>query len=295
MNIQIIGIFIAIIGGIIATKLLNLKIEKESLKEKLLIINKQIEFDNDRICNRNKKIFTNNREKFIDSIYDHVFEDEFSLEKYNHYGLSDDEIRKIYDEIIEMYRNANILFNGKEYYIDDVDKILSDNKIYDSNEFYCVYYKVGCDKANTESNGLYNIPIINKLQLTFKKTTLQEDLEDRDLIKSFNELNELNEWRMIEKENIEIRIRAIDVNLKFDFFTFGFVTSFGIIIPQIIISIYPLFINFKFFKYSFAIYSFLSFLICMFLMMLYIYKMYNDTKKKMTNYCLFIYSIYYFI
>ena len=38
MNIQTIGIFIAIIGGIIVTKLLNLKIEKDSLEDKLSII-----------------------------------------------------------------------------------------------------------------------------------------------------------------------------------------------------------------------------------------------------------------
>ena len=52
MNIQIIGIFIAIIGGIIVTKLLNLKIEKDSLEDKLDIINKQIAYDNERINKR---------------------------------------------------------------------------------------------------------------------------------------------------------------------------------------------------------------------------------------------------
>ena len=48
-NIQIIGIFIAIIGGLVATKLLNAKIEKDTLKEKLDKIQKEIEF------NENKK------------------------------------------------------------------------------------------------------------------------------------------------------------------------------------------------------------------------------------------------
>ena len=40
-NIQIIGIFIAIIGGLVATKLLNTKIEKDTLKEKLDRIQKE--------------------------------------------------------------------------------------------------------------------------------------------------------------------------------------------------------------------------------------------------------------
>ena len=99
MNIQIIGIFIAIIGGIIVTKLLNLKIEKDSLEDKLDIINKQIAYDNERINKRKRKITSNNRANFIDSIYDHVFEEDFDLEKYDHFGLSEEEIRsrqKIY-------------------------------------------------------------------------------------------------------------------------------------------------------------------------------------------------------
>ena len=44
VNIQIIGVFIAIIGGLIATKLLNTKIEKDTLKEKLEKLNKEIRF-----------------------------------------------------------------------------------------------------------------------------------------------------------------------------------------------------------------------------------------------------------
>ena len=44
-NIQIIGLFIAIIGGLVATKLLNAKIEKDTLKEKLDKIQKEIEFN----------------------------------------------------------------------------------------------------------------------------------------------------------------------------------------------------------------------------------------------------------
>lgn len=44
-NIQIIGLFIAIIGGLVATKLLNAKIEKDTLKEKLDKVQKEIEFN----------------------------------------------------------------------------------------------------------------------------------------------------------------------------------------------------------------------------------------------------------
>ena len=279
MNIQIIGIFIAIIGGIIVTKLLNLKIEKDSLEDKLDIINKQIVYDNERINKRKRKITSNNRANFIDSIYDHVFEEDFDLEKYDHFGLSEEEIKKIYDDIIQAYKDANEIFDGKEYYTDDVEKILSEKKIYDSSDLYWVYYSVGCDYAQTKSYGLYNIPNVGSYQLTSKITSLQENLEERDLAKSFEELNELREWRLIEKENTEIKIKAINGNLKFDFLTFGIITVFGIIVPQIIISIHPIFIDYKFLKYAFAIYSIASFIGSMILMMIYIYRMYSEIKK----------------
>ena len=117
--------------------------------------------------------------------------------------------------------------------------------------------------------------------MTFLKVidSLQENLEERDLVKSFEELNELREWRLIERENTIIKIKAINSNLKFDFWTFGIVTLFGIIIPQIVISIHPVFINYKFLKYVFAVYSIFSFIGSMFLMMIYIYRMYTKIKK----------------
>lgn len=279
MNIQTIGIFIAIIGGIIVTKLLNLKIEKDSLEDKLSIINKQIEFDNKRIKKREKKITDNNRLDFINDVYDHIFDTDFKLEKYDNYGLSDDERKNICKEIIQEYKKANSVFEGLDYYTDDVENILSENKIYETDEFYWIYYDVGCNNAKTNSYGLLNLPNVNSYHITSKITSLQENLEERDLVKSFEELNELREWRLIERENTIIKIKAINSNLKFDFWTFGIVTLFGIIIPQIVISIHPVFINYKFLKYVFAVYSILSFIGSMFLMMIYIYRMYTKIKK----------------
>ena len=43
-NIQIIGVFIAIIGGLVATKIINTKIEKYTLIEKKIKIEKEINF-----------------------------------------------------------------------------------------------------------------------------------------------------------------------------------------------------------------------------------------------------------
>lgn len=60
-----------------------------------------------------------------------------------------------------------------------------------------------------------------------------------------------------EKEDIESKFIALNNNLyvKKDVLLFVFITIFAIIIPQIILSTYPLFVNYKWLKYIFAIYS----------------------------------------
>ena len=69
-----------------------------------------------------------------------------------------------------------------------------------------------------------------------------------------------------EKEDIESKFIALNNNLyvKKDVLLFVFITIFAIIIPQIILSTYPLFVNYKWLKYIFAIYSIITFIISMF-------------------------------
>lgn len=280
MNIQTLGIFIAIIGGIIVTKFLNLKIEKDSLNDKLNIINMQIKYDDERINKRQKRINQNNRVNFIDNVYDHVFDQDFNLNEYDKCGLTDSEAIDICDKIRDNYAKAHKLFCELCYDFDDIDKLLLENKIYESDEMYWVYHNVACEHAQKGSSRLlYNVPNVSTSYLTSKITTLQDNLEERDLMKSYEELHELRKWRIIEKENLEIKIKAINANLKFDFITFGIITIFGVVIPQIIISIYPIFINYNFLKYAFAIYSIFSFIGSMLLMIIYIYRMYKVLKK----------------
>ena len=104
LNIQTIGIFIAIIGGLLVTKLLNLKIEKAELVDKLNILNKEIEYNSDRIKTRKEKIFKNNRKAFIDEIYTHVIECDFNIDEYDAHGLSAEEIEQAYTYIIDAYK-----------------------------------------------------------------------------------------------------------------------------------------------------------------------------------------------
>lgn len=90
---------------------------------------------------------------------------------------------------------------------------------------------------------------------------------------------DINNWKIIEKQDIESKIKAIDSNLKIDLLTFMLITIFGIIVPQVIISIHQLFINYKFSKYWFALYSILTFIFSMIAMIVYIFNMYKSLKK----------------
>ena len=96
-------------------------------------------------------------------------------------------------------------------------------------------------------------------------SSLQENLEERDLNNRIDELGELVKWKVIEKEDIESKLTAINnnLNIKNDMILFILITIFGIVIPQIILWIYPLFINYKWLKYVFAIYSIMTFIISM--------------------------------
>lgn len=96
------------------------------------------------------------------------------------------------------------------------------------------------------------------------------------------------EWKLIEKEDIESKVIALNNNLsvKKDVLLFICITIFAIIIPQIVLSTYPLFINFKWLKYVFAIYSIITFVLSMLLMLWYIFKLFlgisnDDIKSKM--------------
>ena len=271
LNIQTIGIFIAIIGGLLVTKLLNLKIEKSELVDKLNILNKEIEYNSNLIKIRKERIFKNNREAFIDEIYTHVIERDFNIDEYDAHGLSADEREQAYSDVIDAYKKAGSIFKDREYYHDDIEKILSENKIYNDNEMYWVYYEVGSKFAGVRRTnyGPISLSDLESLNISNKFATLQENLEERDLANDYTKIVDINNWKIIEKQDIESKIKAIDSNLKIDLLTFLLITIFGIIVPQVIISIHPLFINYKFLKYWFAIYSILTFIISMIAMIVY--------------------------
>ena len=89
-----------------------------------------------------------------------------------------------------------------------------------------------------------DFPLINP-------TSLYENLEERDLNNRIDKFDEFVEWKLVEKEDIESKLIAINnMELKIDVILFIGITIFAIIIPQLVLCIYPLFINYKFLKFK---------------------------------------------
>ena len=104
-NIQIIGIFIAIIGGLVATKILNTKIEKDTLLEKLSKIEKEIRFYKRKKLNDEEEVYKINKEDYIYYIYEKVEDRDFNIEDYADYNLTLEQRKDIVREIKEMINN----------------------------------------------------------------------------------------------------------------------------------------------------------------------------------------------
>lgn len=280
-NMQIIGIFIAIIGGLIATKLLNLKIEKDTLLEKLDKINKEIDFNKQRIEKNEEKIYLKNKEDFIYCIYDkNIFDDDFNLEDYDDYGLTLEQREKILYEVKVMKAKAYKLFE-KKHSKDDVNRILKENHIKEDTIEYLIYDDIGYKTGEKEySYSGLNIPDIGALRLNANFTSLHESLEEMNINKKLDEVGDLLNWKIIEKEDIESKLETLNkLDMKKEIILFSTITIFSIIIPQIILSIYPLFINYRWLKYPFAIYSIISFVFSMILMLGYMYRLFKNIKS----------------
>ena len=87
-------------------------------------------------------------------------------------------------------------------------------------------------------------------------SSLQENLEERDLNNRIDELGELIKWKVIEKEDIESKLTAIsnNLNVKNDVLLFILITMF-------------------------AIYSIMTFIISMIVMLCYVYNLFRKIVK----------------
>lgn len=267
----------------VASKLLNAKIERDTLEEKLNRIIKEIEFNTLKKSGKENRIYLKKKEDYMYYIHDKIIEEDFDISNYDDYDLTKEQRTVIIEEIKEIIRAALVIFK-EPHTTSEVESVLKQNHIKENTIEYDIYYYVGSETGKSTSNSFEYpalLPNLQDVRLSSHFSSLQENLEERDLNNRIDELNELLKWKIIEKEDIESKIKAINsnLNIKKDVLLFIFITIFAIIIPQVILSIYPIFINFKWLKYVFAIYSINSFLISMCLMLWYIYKLFLNISK----------------
>ena len=261
-NIQIIGIFIAIIGGLVATKILNTKIEKDTLIEKLSKIEKEIRFYKSRKLTDKEEVYKINKEDYAD------------------FNLTLEQRKDIVREIKETINSALKIFNT-EHTKDDIPIILKQNHIKEGTTEYMIYEYVGENTRTRKTIGFGMFDPTDFVYPHIQHTSFSENLEERDLNNRIDKFDEFIEWKLVEKEDIKSKLSAINnLEAKKDVILFILITIFAILIPQLILCIYPLFVNYKFLKYIFAIYSIFTFIISMFLMLGYILKLFLNISKK---------------
>lgn len=107
MSIQIIGIFVAIIGGLLASKLLSMNEEKEQTNSKIELLEKKIKHND----NKMKKLVTTCYERYklhdYDLIIDQLFDNDW---KYN-----------IYE-----YKNPYVNKDMRETFVNEVFQVIKD-------------------------------------------------------------------------------------------------------------------------------------------------------------------------
>lgn len=197
-NIQIIGVFIAIIGGLIATKLLNTKIEKDTLKEKLEKINKEIRFYQKRKITDEKELYKINKADYITYIYEKVRNKDFKIEDYEDYNLTFEQRREIVKEINELISSALKIFS-EPHYKDDIPNILKQNHIKEDTIEYMIYKYVGNNTRIRKTRfGILDPTDIDFDNISF--VSIPEKLNERDLNNRIDKFDEFIEWIMKKKK-----------------------------------------------------------------------------------------------
>ena len=203
-NIQIIGIFIAIIGGLVATKILNTKIEKDTLIEKLSKIEKEIRFYKSRKLTDKEEVYKINKEDYIDYIYEKVEDKDFNIEDYADFNLTLEQRKDIVREIKETISSALKIFNT-EHTKDDIPIILKQNHIKEGTTEYMIYEYVGENTRTRKTIGFGMFDPTDFVYPHIQHTSFSENLEERDLNNRIDKFDEFIEWKLVEKEDIKSR------------------------------------------------------------------------------------------
>lgn len=104
ISIQVIGIFIAIIGGLVASKLLSMKAEKDEVSEKIKILDMKIKH-NEKILNDNiQNCYRKYKEYEYDIIIDALLgiSDDYNPFEYYHPYINDDVRKEFINQVCDI-------------------------------------------------------------------------------------------------------------------------------------------------------------------------------------------------
>ena len=276
-NIQVLGIFVAIIGGIVASRLLGFKVEREVLIERRKRLIDEINFINTEKDEKVTKLYELRRIDFIQSVYRDVYKDilneSFDIKTYHYLGLSKDERERIVHEILELFIKGFEIFK-EEHHESEVKSIIENQNIeMDYIDLELLMY-VGKKTSIQPEKLPFMYPNINIDDLPHF-SSLSNNLNEKKIEDIIDEMSSTAKWKKIELDDVEIRIQSImkSMNIKNDVSLFLLVTTAGIIVPQFVLSIYPLMKDIICLNYLFALYSIFAFLACMISMLMYVHKL----------------------
>ena len=185
-----------------------------------------------------EEIYKINKEDYIYYIYEKIGDKDFNIENYADYNLTIEQRKAIIQEIKDMMNSALEIFSI-EHSGADVSSILQQNHIIEGTIEYIIYEYVGKKTRKRKISGWGMIEPVDLDLPNIQTTSLYENLEERDLNNRIDKFDEFIEWKLIEKEDIESKLSAINnVDVKKDVILFTIITVFAIIIPQLVLCIY---------------------------------------------------------
>jgi len=260
---------IAIIGGFIVTKLIQLSSSQNGLKNRLNEVANLIALKEKEITGLKKTIFELDTESFIEEYIDRIIESEGKLTlkeiiQDDKTRLTEEELKPRFNEINTAVQDAFSLFDlafAEEMGVVDFKDTLKKNELSLSKEIENVYskiYKYIENRYNKHFGGISAlIPHITAPHI-FQIETQRYDNLNADLNKILQE----NLILKSEKENLITQLKSIGKprGLILGLWVFGIFTFFGVWLPILV-----LYLGFS--DYNFFI--MISFIVCLVAILLY--------------------------
>ncbi len=128
-SIQIIGIFVAIIVGLVVSKILSLKTEQNDLRVRISDIDKELLVMEEQLKKKKKENYKYYEENAVYDIIDSIFDDD--VQKYDFLSdhtpfVENDYKEKFYNHIMDVLKKAYESFKTDDFVLEEYKK---ENKI----------------------------------------------------------------------------------------------------------------------------------------------------------------------